>query len=150
MPLWRFGMAPADRWQMDPVTVRLIAQLLLESNSDEEHESVRHRAASRNVVAFVSACRGLRVGKIPVCVGVIDNLVQCDRLRSAQSAYTVTEARVEANTYLEPVSYTHLRAHETPEHLVCRLLLEKKKNTREETQVVQKGKTDNRHEEKTQ
>eukprot|EP00658_Telonema_sp_P-2_P041559 TRINITY_DN29745_c0_g1_i2.p1 TRINITY_DN29745_c0_g1~~TRINITY_DN29745_c0_g1_i2.p1 ORF type:complete len:207 (-),score=37.20 TRINITY_DN29745_c0_g1_i2:20-640(-) len=28
---------------------------------------------------------------------------------------------------LVPVSYTHLRAHETPEHLVCRLLLEKKK-----------------------
>eukprot|EP00658_Telonema_sp_P-2_P041302 TRINITY_DN29528_c0_g1_i1.p1 TRINITY_DN29528_c0_g1~~TRINITY_DN29528_c0_g1_i1.p1 ORF type:complete len:564 (-),score=203.78 TRINITY_DN29528_c0_g1_i1:2-1693(-) len=28
----------------------------------------------------------------------------------------------------EAVSYTHLRAHETPEHLVCRLLLEKKKN----------------------
>src|SRR5678815_5842909 len=24
----------------------------------------------------------------------------------------------------ESVSYTHLRAHETPEHLVCRLLLE--------------------------
>ena len=29
-----------------------------------------------------------------------------------------------ANVYA--VSYTHLRAHETPEHLVCRLLLEKK------------------------
>ena len=28
----------------------------------------------------------------------------------------------------DSVSYTHLRAHETPEHLVCRLLLEKKKN----------------------
>ena len=27
------------------------------------------------------------------------------------------------------VSYTHLRAHETPEHLVCRLLLEKKKTS---------------------
>src|SRR5678815_4354719 len=27
---------------------------------------------------------------------------------------------------VESVSYTHLRAHETPEHLVCRLLLEKK------------------------
>src|SRR5674536_41798 len=27
----------------------------------------------------------------------------------------------------EPVSYTHLRAHETPEHLVCRLLHKKKK-----------------------
>ena len=29
---------------------------------------------------------------------------------------------------LLPVSYTHLRAHETPEHLVCRLLLAKKKS----------------------
>src|SRR5678815_3266625 len=28
---------------------------------------------------------------------------------------------------IRAVSYTHLRAHETPEHLVCRLLLEKKK-----------------------
>ena len=29
----------------------------------------------------------------------------------------------------EPVSYTHLRAHETREDLVCRLLLEKKRRT---------------------
>src|SRR5678816_1799224 len=29
--------------------------------------------------------------------------------------------------YSTVYSYTHLRAHETPEHLVCRLLLEKKK-----------------------
>src|SRR5450759_5700978 len=28
-----------------------------------------------------------------------------------------------------PVSYTHLRAHETRHDLVCRLLLEKKKNS---------------------
>ena len=27
----------------------------------------------------------------------------------------------------DPVSYTHLRAHETGRNLVCRLLLEKKK-----------------------
>src|SRR5674536_215422 len=32
-----------------------------------------------------------------------------------------------------PVSYTHLRAHETPEHLVCRLLLENKKNKQKTT-----------------
>ena len=31
------------------------------------------------------------------------------------------------------VSYTHLRAHETDSYLVCRLLLEKKKTTWEET-----------------
>eukprot|EP00658_Telonema_sp_P-2_P001214 TRINITY_DN10467_c0_g2_i1.p2 TRINITY_DN10467_c0_g2~~TRINITY_DN10467_c0_g2_i1.p2 ORF type:complete len:167 (+),score=56.78 TRINITY_DN10467_c0_g2_i1:183-683(+) len=35
----------------------------------------------------------------------------------------------------EPVSYTHLRAHETPEHLVCRLLLEKKKKKNNETSI---------------
>ena len=29
----------------------------------------------------------------------------------------------------EPVSYTHLRAHETSLHLVCRLLLEKTART---------------------
>src|SRR5678816_1262172 len=34
---------------------------------------------------------------------------------------------------IRPVSYTHLRAHETPEHLVCRLLLEKKKQTQHST-----------------
>ena len=41
----------------------------------------------------------------------------------ADAAGTVRTERV-----IVPVSYTHLRAHETPEHLVCRLLLEKKNN----------------------
>ena len=31
--------------------------------------------------------------------------------------------------HVVPVSYTHLRAHETDSYLVCRLLLEKKKKT---------------------
>src|SRR5665647_1122281 len=34
---------------------------------------------------------------------------------------------VYGTTIKEPVSYTHLRAHETDSYLVCRLLLEKKK-----------------------
>ena len=33
------------------------------------------------------------------------------------------------------VSYTHLRAHETPEHLVCRLLLEKKKKKKKKQNI---------------
>src|SRR5674476_356992 len=32
-----------------------------------------------------------------------------------------------SSSHDEPVSYTHLRAHETGRNLVCRLLLEKKK-----------------------
>ena len=36
----------------------------------------------------------------------------------------------EANEALIAVSYTHLRAHETVLDIVCRLLLEKKKNNK--------------------
>ena len=36
--------------------------------------------------------------------------------------------RLERGDALHPVSYTHLRAHETVLDLVCRLLLEKKNN----------------------
>ena len=42
-----------------------------------------------------------------------------------------------------PVSYTHLRAHETPEHLVCRLLLEKKKQQQTLTHTTHRGKLNN-------
>ena len=45
--------------------------------------------------------------------------------------FTTGILRILQNTETAPVSYTHLRAHETPEHLVCRLLLEKKKKTNE-------------------
>eukprot|EP00658_Telonema_sp_P-2_P062910 TRINITY_DN51577_c0_g2_i1.p1 TRINITY_DN51577_c0_g2~~TRINITY_DN51577_c0_g2_i1.p1 ORF type:complete len:283 (-),score=47.76 TRINITY_DN51577_c0_g2_i1:27-875(-) len=44
----------------------------------------------------------------------------CKRQRTSTRSTGSQESRVH-------VSYTHLRAHETPEHLVCRLLLEKKK-----------------------
>eukprot|EP00658_Telonema_sp_P-2_P051882 TRINITY_DN3_c0_g1_i4.p2 TRINITY_DN3_c0_g1~~TRINITY_DN3_c0_g1_i4.p2 ORF type:complete len:100 (-),score=21.08 TRINITY_DN3_c0_g1_i4:16-315(-) len=40
-----------------------------------------------------------------------------------------------ANLRPIPVSYTHLRAHETPEHLVCRLLLEKKKKKKNKKKI---------------
>ena len=36
--------------------------------------------------------------------------------------------RLKVTDTYEAVSYTHLRAHETDSYLVCRLLLEKKKN----------------------
>src|SRR5678816_3979164 len=41
--------------------------------------------------------------------------------------YFINPAKGEEYNTIKSVSYTHLRAHETPEHLVCRLLLEKKK-----------------------
>src|SRR5674536_260599 len=43
---------------------------------------------------------------------------------------TSGDGKVEHHAAFKAVSYTHLRAHETPEHLVCRLLLETKHNTK--------------------
>ena len=48
------------------------------------------------------------------------------RLRMQLEHRAANTAAIHA-TFNEPVSYTHLRAHETVLDLVCRLLLEKKK-----------------------
>ena len=47
--------------------------------------------------------------------------------QSTVALYNATPAGSSLGFGGEAVSYTHLRAHETPEHLVCRLLPEKKK-----------------------
>ena len=45
------------------------------------------------------------------------------------SEMLINNVRAVSNRIAIPVSYTHLRAHETGRNLVCRLLLEKKKKT---------------------
>src|SRR5450756_2899730 len=51
--------------------------------------------------------------------------------RAVRSSWTTFVACGEPDaTAAGPVSYTHLRAHETRHDLVCRLLLEKKKNNK--------------------
>src|SRR5450759_4744175 len=57
-------------------------------------------------------------------LSVLENLIATAATRAGDG-----EAWTLAKVY-EPVSYTHLRAHETRHDLVCRLLLEKKKESR--------------------
>src|SRR5678816_3992511 len=61
--------------------------------------------------------------------------------RSGESEYLIDGAvcRLRDVHELMTVSYTHLRAHETPEHLVCRLLLEKKKKKRQTRENINKS-----------
>src|SRR5674536_381328 len=59
---------------------------------------------------------------------IFDNLL-LDACQVTNPAIDPLREPIELRTYIGTVSYTHLRAHETPEHLVCRLLLEKKKIT---------------------
>eukprot|EP00658_Telonema_sp_P-2_P045307 TRINITY_DN33240_c0_g1_i1.p1 TRINITY_DN33240_c0_g1~~TRINITY_DN33240_c0_g1_i1.p1 ORF type:complete len:129 (-),score=40.30 TRINITY_DN33240_c0_g1_i1:12-398(-) len=63
-----------------------------------------------------------------------------ERTDSLRRSFSAAEDMANLSPVLcvDTVSYTHLRDHETPEHLVCRLLLEKKK----------KKTTENRHDEK--
>src|SRR5678816_4798674 len=69
------------------------------------------------------------------CIALCNEILAEDEEREVAEAITQVPSPQEIKDVLdqyvigqEPVSYTHLRAHETPEHLVCRLLLEKKKN----------------------
>src|SRR5450756_3050687 len=60
--------------------------------------------------------------------------------RAKRSSRSSKRAGVSASTFTarsiwRPVSYTHLRAHETRHDIVCRLLLEKKKKKKKKIQI---------------
>ena len=50
-----------------------------------------------------------------------------DDQRAIRKGMATPSLDIFKNEWKDPVSYTHLRAHETRHDLVCRLLLEKKK-----------------------
>ena len=63
----------------------------------------------------------------------ICELVNCGYLVFSYDMTGCGESEGENIKGFAPVSYTHLRAHETDSYLVCRLLLEKKKKITEST-----------------
>ena len=56
--------------------------------------------------------------------GLVDEMGGLERA----IALVKQKAKIAESEQVQPVSYTHLRAHETVLDLVCRLLLEKKKD----------------------
>src|SRR5665254_20776 len=79
--------------------------------------------------------RRIGSGEIAYAFGVLDifnsGIVILDAHKTKSGANVVESLhqlrKMVPKDVVIAVSYTHLRAHETPEHLVCRLLLEKKK-----------------------
>src|SRR5450756_2649291 len=58
-----------------------------------------------------------------------ETTIQCMKSETHKPLFMVADAGPDSHTS-NPVSYTHLRAHETRHDLVCRLLLEKKKKNK--------------------
>src|SRR5665647_3852863 len=76
---------------------------------------------------FVSAPNSSRQARSSRCGRINDNRTA---IRSCSTSDSVIAQPYRSETVIPtqlPVSYTHLRAHETDSYLVCRLLLEKKK-----------------------
>ena len=65
------------------------------------------------------------------------------KVAGTKKGITAIQMDIKIHGLTRPVSYTHLRAHETDSYLVCRLLLEKKKKNGDATASTSKKTTDN-------
>ena len=84
------------------------------------------RIEKKTALCIGAVCSGVLFFSL-VCGKLIDGVV-----REKYAAYLCFAGLFLVGAY-KPVSYTHLRAHETGRNLVCRLLLEKKKKRKTET-----------------
>eukprot|EP00658_Telonema_sp_P-2_P028944 TRINITY_DN22081_c0_g1_i1.p1 TRINITY_DN22081_c0_g1~~TRINITY_DN22081_c0_g1_i1.p1 ORF type:complete len:283 (+),score=60.50 TRINITY_DN22081_c0_g1_i1:128-976(+) len=74
-----------------PNLVRIMAEMMIQEDRACDPE---HMQPSSRVVNLVSACRALRVGDVPVCVGIVQNREQCDRVRRGQAVFRMVEMGV--------------------------------------------------------
>src|SRR5674536_383287 len=95
---------------------------LLADELEEMYQDLEQRVAERTAALDQAHLDLERMALSDSLTGLANRTLLNDRIQQA-----VARAERGAQPPAVPVSYTHLRAHETPEHLVCRLLLEKKK-----------------------
>src|SRR5450756_2421669 len=74
---------------------------------------------------FVPSVLGVPVGLLGVIRGIAEATASITKYPFGQAADYTGRRRPFVLAGYTPVSYTHLRAHETRHDLVCRLLLEK-------------------------
>eukprot|EP00658_Telonema_sp_P-2_P081456 TRINITY_DN8350_c0_g1_i3.p1 TRINITY_DN8350_c0_g1~~TRINITY_DN8350_c0_g1_i3.p1 ORF type:complete len:125 (+),score=20.59 TRINITY_DN8350_c0_g1_i3:123-497(+) len=101
-------------------------------SSSSAASDVYKRQVRQDMNAEVTVRTSFSSSVIRSCIAVTVSLwdLRADTVVSLASANSDSRRLSSSSSTrgrLTPVSYTHLRAHETPEHLVCRLLLEKKK-----------------------
>ena len=74
---------------------------------------------------FFNSPTGQTLRRIFACYGSNDAVLRNDVPLKVKKNTMAPMGKIKQ--FFKPVSYTHLRAHETGRNLVCRLLLEKKK-----------------------
>ncbi len=84
----------------------------------------RYRLVIAALILAAHFCTGLNVFAISPVISLVTQDLDIGRT----SASLLVALPLLISAVFGPVSYIHLRAHETREDIVCRLLLEKKKN----------------------
>src|SRR5678815_3936283 len=115
--LWVLHRGRVVQRERDGAAAR-ITGLLFDIDRRKSEEVARSDSESRLATALWGARAAFWQWHIP------SNTRTASPLWLAMTGYSRAQWDATPNP---SVSYTHLRAHETPEHLVCRLLLEKKK-----------------------
>ena len=77
---------------------------------------------------------------IVACLALSTSANMAEMMRAAYLSVNKGQREAAYSVGMKPVSYTHLRAHETDSYLVCRLLLEKKKTRKKEKKKNKKQK----------
>ena len=94
--------------------------MMVESANDAASVLAAHISGSTQAFAMLMNDRAKELGAKDTHFTNANGLPDPSHYTSAYDMALITRAAM-------PVSYTHLRAHETGRNLVCRLLLEKKK-----------------------
>src|SRR5678809_1644146 len=117
---WKFSQARWTHYPSSPMPFPLWWFRLIPFGRRSEIEG----AAYLRSLGFRIVASGYRTPE-----GEVDLVAwDCDQLVFVEVKARHSDAPPEdAVGFRKPVSYTHLRAHETGRNLVCRLLLEKKK-----------------------
>ena len=80
-----------------------------------------------NIVIAILEDIGLNINIRPHIIDKIEVIIVSIHTGSSIFFKEIDNLSLKILIHINPVSYTHLRAHETDSYLVCRLLLEKKK-----------------------
>src|SRR5450759_4066060 len=127
----------------NPVEAASVITVLIKSNEsdirlfvfgifieDDEYHSFLKRVIEKilhfsKLFRCVICCELCQISSIRIKIAI--KIVESVVLPVEIGVLNFVFAKRHLKAIIEPVSYTHLRAHETRHDLVCRLLLEKKK-----------------------